>query len=267
MLKLLLILLISIETLAAIHETPTLNSCLSLAEAETTLLSPAEVVYVFDIDNTALKLKNNFGSVQWFQWQRKLIQDNSVERITDTIDELLAIQSSIYQLSSTSTPESTTAVQIAHLQELGHPVIFHTSRNLDTRESTARELKQNGLIPLTNTLGPANGYAGVITYQNAPSPQRPVSFQDGVYMSAGQDKGVWLNFLFEKLQYKPKHIVFVDDESKNLVNVERALQNVTPGTLCRYGQVDPVVQAFNASNKSTETAQWHLLESLLKQLK
>ena len=266
MLKFIIILIFSLTAQAQIQETPLLQDCFNLANTAAEKLNHDDVIYVFDIDNTVLKLKHNFGSAQWFRWQQKMIQDNSPERISNSVDELLAIQSSIYQLSSAETPEATTAILINQLQTKGYSVIFHTSRNLDTRESTVRDLKQNGLLPLVKTLGPVQGFAGTITYEQAPSTQRAVSFQSGVYMSAGQDKGIWLNLLFEKIHYVPKHIVFVDDELKNLTNVERAFKDKTPLTLCRYGAADTTVHDFETSDKAVEKAQWSLLRTIKEQL-
>jgi hypothetical protein len=267
MFKFLFVLLFSIQVFGRIQETPNLQQCLEPALKATTDSSPADVVFVFDIDNTVLKLKQNFGSVQWYHWQQKLIQDQAEGRIANTIDDLLAAQGSIYQLSAAETPEASTAQQIAELQRQGYPVLFHTSRNLDTRGATQRELTRNGLLPLTKTLGPDQGFPGSFTYQVAMPNQRPVSFQDGVYMSAGQDKGVWLGLLFEKLNYHPRHIIFVDDEIHNLVNVERALDAKTDLTLCRYGQVDPIVQVFNTSDKRPEIELWNEFANLARKLK
>lgn len=267
MFKFLFVLLFSIQVFGRIQETRDLQSCLAPALAATAESRPNDVVFVFDIDNTVLKLKQNFGSVQWYHWQQKLIQDQAEGRIANTIDELLAAQGSIYQLSAAETPEASTAQQIAELQKHGYPVLFHTSRNLDTREATQRELIRNRLLPLVKTLGPDQGFPGSFTYQNAMMNQRPVSFQSGVYMSAGQDKGIWLGLLFEKLNYHPRHVIFVDDEIHNLVNVEKALDLKMDLTLCRYGQMDAVVEAFNTSNKQSEIELWNEFANLARKLK
>ena len=79
---------------------------------------------------------------------------------------------------------------------------------------------------------------------------------------AGQDKGIWLKPLFEKTSTSIKHLIFVDDELKNLQNVERAFNGITPMTLCRYGQVDDVVQEFNQSDKAQEIKLWNELDSV-----
>jgi hypothetical protein len=245
---------------ALILETPDLNSCLISATHATVQLEPEDVIYVFDIDNTVLALNQNLGSVQWFRWQQKLILDNvEKNRVADTVDELLNKQGLIYKISSAHTPEMTTTEQVLELQRAGHPVLYHTSRNTDVRDITERDLKKNNLLPLIKTIGPQNGYAGKFLYNADLKNQRAVSFQDGIYMTAGQDKGIWLQLLLEKTATKVKHIVFVDDEIKNLQNVERVFTGITPMTLCRYGKVDDVVNRFNNSNKSTEVELWQKL--------
>lgn len=266
MIKYILAVLFSIQTHAQIQETPNLEACLKSAAKAAVNLDPNKVVYVFDIDNTLLSLNQNLGSVQWFRWQQKLIQDNiEKDRVATTVDELLTKQGLIYQLSKTHTPETTTAKDLIDLQRTGHPLLYHTSRNTDVRDITERDLKNNNLLPMLNTIGPIDGYAGKFTYIDGPENQRPVTFQNGVYMSAGQDKGVWLKLLFEKTSTSVKHLVFVDDELKNLQNVECVFANRIPTTLCRYGKLDDIVSDFNESNKSTEIELWQILHAVTAQ--
>jgi hypothetical protein len=118
-------------------------------------------------------------------------------------------------------------------------------------------------LPILNTIGPFNGFAGKFIYDNGPETQRPVTFQNGIYMTAGQDKGIWLNLLFLKTEKRLKHLVFVDDELKNLQNVEQAFAGKTVLTLCRYGKVDDVVLEFNESDKTTEIELWHELQEII----
>lgn len=252
---------------ALIHESPSMNDCLRIAATETTRLPPPSVFYVFDIDNTVLALNQNLGSVHWFRWQQKLIDDGiKQDRVADTSAELLDRQLQIYQLSKTHPPELTIPHDIQHLQEMGSPVTYHTSRNTDVRDITERELQKNNLLPLVMTIGPTGGYPGRFTFAQASTNQRPVSFQNGIYMTAGQDKGVWLQLLFEKTNESPKHVVFIDDEIKNLQNVERALQRKIPATLCRYGKMDSVVKAFNESDKKGEIELWNEIARILNKL-
>lgn len=249
---------------ALIHETPNLNDCLSLAGNETTKHASESIFFVFDIDNTVLALNQNLGSIQWFRWQQKLINgDIKQDRVADTVLELLDKQLQIYQLSKSSPPELSIPIQLKHLQAKGHPVMFHTSRNTDVRDITERELQKNNLIPLKITIGPKGGYPGRFTYSHEPNEQRLVSFQNGIYMTAGQDKGLWLLNLFNKTNEFPKHVVFVDDEVQNLQNVERALERKIPTTLCRYGNMDNIVNAFNKSDKKLEIDLWNDISRIL----
>lgn len=150
-----------------------------------------------------------------------------------------------------------------HTESVSKMVPKTTSRNTDVRDTTERDLKMNALLPVQNTIGPMKGYAGSFTFPDGPENQRPVTFQNGVYMTAGQDKGIWLNLLFFKTSKTLKHLVFVDDELKNLQNVQRALKGKTSMTLCRYGKVDDVVREFNESAKSTEIELWKELQAII----
>lgn len=249
---------------AAIYETPDLKSCLVQARKDSAGIDPKDVIYVFDIDNTVLALNQNLGSVQWFLWQRKLIEEKSpLYQVADTVEGLLEAQTIIYQMSQAHTPEETTARELSQLQNIGHPVMFHTSRSTSVRNITERDLLSSHLLPLSNTIGDDFGYPGQFTYTEGPSTQRPVSFQNGVYMSAGQDKGVWLNLLFNKTNYLPQHLVFVDDEDKNIKNIDRAFAHKIPSTLCRYGKMDSTVRAFNESDKLKEVNAWDALSKFI----
>ncbi len=259
--------LLALHASAQIIETPNLKSCLAAAETQSSQFSPNDVLYVFDIDNTVLELKQNLGSVQWFRWQRELIEKGEPQyRVATTIESLLSKQAWIYQMAATKTPESQMADALLDLQKAGHPVMFHTSRNTDVRGPTERELKLNFLIPLLKTVGPMNGYPGEIGFPDGPANQRKSSFQNGIFMSAGQDKGRWLTLLLGKTNFQPKTLVFIDDERKNLEYVEKAFASRIPFILCRYGKLDEVVSAFNNSNKEIEIELWNTLAEVASSL-
>lgn len=260
----LLILLTQVYAYALVQEAPDIKSCLGAAVTETASLPSQSVLYVFDVDNTALALNQNIGSVHWFRWQQKLINDGITEdRVADTIPGLLDMQLKIYQLSKSHPPEPSIPDHLDQLQIRGYPVMYHTSRNADVRDITERELTNNKLLPLQQTIGPIGGYPGRFVYEHGPENQRPVSFQNGVYITSGQNKGVWLLFLLDKVGVSPKHVVFVDDEAKNLKDVEQALKGKIPTTLCRYGYMDKVVNAFNNSNKLSEIVLWREFAQIL----
>ncbi|MCB0351103.1 MAG: DUF2608 domain-containing protein [Bdellovibrionales bacterium] len=262
----LLTLLASLQLNAQIIETPSLGDCLKQASASSAQYKSEEVAFVFDIDNTTLMLLNDLGSVHWFRWQYELIKSGATKnRVANNISELLEAQGWIYNLSTSRTPETNTATWLASLQTAGHPVLFHTSRSPSARNSTERDLEQNHLIPLVRGVGAHEGRPGTFIFQEL-SKQRPVSFQNSVYMTDGQDKGVWLEKLFNKIGVRYKHIVFVDDELKNLQNVENAFKNKIPQTLCRYSRLDSRVQAFNNSNKLPEIELWSKLSRIIQKL-
>lgn len=257
----------SANATSSIHQTKDLKSCLTQADLDSNHLSKDQTLYVFDIDNTVLKLKSHLGSVQWFRWQHKLILDQiPTDRIANNIDDLLTAQSWIYQISTAAMPEQTTRSQIAEIQSKGSRVMFHTSRSTDVRDITERDLKAAQLIPLTHTIGLDQGFPGTFTFSTAIPKQRPVSFQNGVYMSAGQNKGIWLEQLLQKVSFTPKHLVFVDDEVKNLNNVLGAFDGKISLTLCRYGYLDDEVESFEKSKKTIEIQQWKRLKDLQNEL-
>lgn len=251
---------------AEIVETRYLDQCIAKAHAATGPVAPNEILYVFDIDNTVLALKEDFGSVQWFRWQKNLIETNNpTDRVATTLDELLKAQGLIYHLSNSYTPEADTAAKLSFIKyKLGHPVIFHTSRNTNVREATERELAKNSLSASQTEW--IKDFPGEFKFYYYEETSRPVSFRKGIFMSAGQDKGVMLSSLLRELKKIPKHIVFVDDEEKNLKNVEREFSESIPTTLCRYSAMDNVVNNFNSSNKAEEVQLWREFSNLVNKL-
>lgn len=266
MYKIFLLILVSFQVHAQIIDTPNLESCFINAKTATQRVDPSRILYVFDIDNTVLTQNQHLGSVQWFRWQAQLIQKGiDQDRVANNITDLLTAQGKIYHLSQAHTPETGTASSVSSLQNLGSRIIYHTSRSTSVRDITERDLMTHRLLPIKNTIGPDSGFSGTFTYADWTPHQKPVSFQNGVYMTGGQDKGLWLEMLLSKTLFTPEHIVFVDDERKNLENVERAFVGKISLTLCRYSRLDDLVSEFNRSDKRAEIRMWNdLLEIFAK---
>jgi len=93
---------------------------------------------------------------------------------------------------------------------------------------------------------------------------RPVSFMDGIFMTAGQHKGAMLRTLLWKIDHLFKAILFVDDQRKHCDRVYEAFdtQGVDVVTI-RYGVEDHHVKKFEESNKSQVIEAWKNLKNIL----
>ena len=237
----------------------------------------ANVLLVFDIDNTLLAMNQDLCSDQWFNWQRTL-PENDTRRIGD-FDELLRFQRLLYAMSSMRVTEPIRQPKIVReLQQAGFTTLLLTSRGYDIRDATRRELLANGydfrqssLVPLEGFPGPYMPYdvsqieqAG-ITKEEAKKwladplhpgqleQPREVSFNEGVYMVAGQNKGVMLRMLLHRSGNVDTYnrIVFVDDNPENTRDVRDAFANQkTEVVTIRYAREDANVRRFNESRSS-----------------
>ena len=226
---------------------------------------------VFDIDNTILKMPQDLGSDMWWGWQ----EDNCVGKkempkgcATDSFSKLLDIQGQLFALSDMLPTEKNTAKVIKTLQDTGFKVILLTSRGPNFRSATEAAIKANGMHFVQHAIGPKKGYAGTYTpYQlnnfkkygltkedlvamGNKSP-RPVSFQNGIFMTSGLNKGIMLKTLLNKTGSKFKAIVFADDHIKHTKRMHQIMGRVKGVELVtyRYSKVDPEVEAFKNSDK------------------
>lgn len=227
-----------------------------------------KVLLVFDIDNTLLAMQRDLGSDQWYAWQRSLPEHDPWR-----VSHLLQTQGFLYDVSSMRATEPVCQPKVVRqLQQAGFTTLLLTSRGHEFRDPTRRELLANGYDFRESTLTPRAGYPDSyspydvslieqsgISRQEAEqwipgdggepfAKPRPVSYQQGVYMTAGQNKGVMLRMILHKSDNVGKYsaIVFVDDQPRHTEHVRQAFanQNVELVTF-RYTREDANVHRFN----------------------
>ena len=224
----------------------------------------SQVLLVFDADNTLLRLTSSLGSDQWFIWQSGLLakapeQGPSPYLGACDFQELLKVQGILFFLGSMVPPEPSSPGIVQKLQAGGFPSMVLTSRGADYRDMTMRELRRNGYE--------FKAGAPKLRSDAAFDPGANASYEDGVFMTSGQDKGRMLALLLASVREEFKAIVFVDDSVKH---VDRALN--MPGRekydICavRYGREDNVVKDFLCNRdgvQDTVKAQWDRLKAAL----
>ena len=197
---------------------------------------PDRVLLVFDLDNTLLRMNQDFGSDEWFSWQRDLAEGDPAK-----IRSLIEVQDILFDLSAMHPPEP--GLQpgvVAGLQDRGFASIVLTGRGSDARNATERELARNGYDFARTAVPPRDGYGGSFAPYDLrnvqaagfvlpcdrdrgafPAPQ-PVSYQNGIMMTSGQDKGLMLRSLLDRSGRHYAAILFVDDSERNLKAVAQA---------------------------------------------
>jgi hypothetical protein len=234
------------------------------------------VLLALDIDNTVMSMDHDLGSDHWFEWQRYLLENepSSPLLVADSFDGLLKAQGRLYEIGHMHPPQPQQPEIIARLQKLGIATILLTSRGPEFRKSTERELTRCGYnlaptglpvpnVPLGTFLAfdPANPEkdgltaAEVVAYK-LPDP-KPVSYTNGLFMTAGQHKGIMLLTLLKDSPRDIKAVVYVDDNVKHVGNVFSAAvaRNLDVSSF-HYQCEDIRVQKFNYSDKSDVDRRW-----------
>ncbi len=241
------------------------------------------VLVVFDIDNTILTMKNDLGSDQWFSWQEKIIFEEKCEPfcITKNFNELLEAQELLFEIGEMAATETELPTLIEEWQKKGLKFILLTSRGSSLRSVTEKELARNGYSFADSSIGPQFGFAGVYLPYDIQNPKKmnltkdevvtaglkeakPVSFQNGIYMTSGQNKGIMLKTLLKKLNIKFQSIVFADDHQKHTDRMHAIMGDEADVVSFRYGKMDPQVEAFHKSDKKAVTKKWNKLKESLK---
>ncbi len=253
------------------------------AEIEQTALDlgarfgPDRVLLVFDLDNTLLRMNQGFGSDEWYSWQHDLADGDPAK-----IRSLNEVQDILFELSAMHPPEPGLQPRaVAELQNGGFASIVLTSRGSDARNATERELSRNGYDFARTAVPPRDGYGGSFAPYNPrnvqaagfvlpcdrdrgafPAPQ-PVSYQNGVMMTSGQDKGLMLRALLDRSGRHYAAILFVDDSERNLKAVAQAFS-------CTSVEVTTVLysrgRAAAGIDKDLASAQFRKLRGLISDI-
>jgi len=218
------------------------------------------VLVVFDIDNTLLAMEQGLGSDQWYDWQKSLATDDQCNQ--KYVGDRFAAQGAIYFASAMRPTQADGAGQVKAIQGQGVKVISVTSRGMDYRLQTFRELRRNGISFSFSAIGPAGGYT---------EPFMPVAdgrlsrYEDGVFLTAGQHKGQMLQSLLTKTGTgMPAVIVMADDKQDNLDAVKGTFSALgVPVHAWRYTGEDDNVAAFDPEQAND---QWQSIENPLRKI-
>lgn len=234
------------------------------------------VLLVLDIDNTVMSMDGDLGSDHWFEWQSYLLANelNSPHLVAKTIPGLLEVQGFLYERNHMHVTQPDEPEMIAALQKRGIATILLTSRGPGFRGPTERELKRCGYdfgataLPVQGgskdeylAYDPANPEknglsAAEIEKYKLPMP-RPVSYANGIFMTAGQHKGMMLLTLLKNATRDIKAIVYVDDNVRHVGAVFSAAvaRNIEVSSF-QYQREDVRVQRFAYGDKRDVDDAW-----------
>ncbi|MGD8358184.1 MAG: DUF2608 domain-containing protein [Lysobacterales bacterium] len=209
----------------------------------------SNVLVALDIDNTLLAMEQDLGSDQWYYWQKDM---SAMHPCSDlVVGDRNAAMGAIFFASAMRPTQPNAADQVRRMQEAGVRVIALTSRGVDYRLSTFRELRRNGFSFWPSAWPPQRGFTEPLMPEGF---KRPVVYEDGVEFVSGQDKGAALKALLDRSGAPyPTLIVAVDDKQENLNTLMRAFSwSGTKIQAWRYTREDDLVKAFSPSAAGAE---------------
>ncbi len=189
-----------------------------LAYVATTLANNGSrrTLLVLDIDDTLLTSQGFFGSDRWYEWQKHLAATDpaKVPCLFDVIS--LNYEAGTQQLTQPDGP--------ALINALPGDKLMLTSRNPLYRGGTLRTLNDAGYTLPTPLAGQAEGRSW--RWRKAPDARESdVSYARGIFMTSGQDKGLVLLDLLDRLKLHYDRVILVDDGDANIKNMQAALRD------------------------------------------
>lgn len=221
------------------------------------------VLVVFDFDNTLMAMNNDLGSDQWYVWQSDVIKNGDKKQaMAGDRAELFELHYKLFALGNMHPVEKETANLVKKIQELKIRTLILTSRGSEFRTDTEMELKRGGMDFSITAPGPEGGYAFQFLPEGLEN-ARPVSYQNGIFMGSGQNKGILLQALIKKTGGTFKSIIVVDDTLKNIENIEAVYKDDNSFALFFYTHEEARVKKFE-KDKSRAWREWKTLKPVLK---
>lgn len=246
---------------------------------------PEKVLIAFDLDNTIMATDFDLGSEHWFLWQADMIQAKKFNEgaVAPTFADMLAVQTWILNLTQMHATEERISKDVAELGAKGVRSMVLTSRGLEMRDVTMRELNRNGFNFAHVAPGPTSGFPGNFLPYDLEHPERSgltaaevkalglgkpaeVSFAHGVMLTQGQHKGAMLRTLLAKLGRPFEVIFFVDDRQHHSDGMQAAFAAQPEQVYTfRFSHETKRGEAFHASDKKEVKTQWCALSHALEQ--
>jgi Protein of unknown function (DUF2608) len=211
-----------------IIETDYFNEVAQYADSSTLLL--------LDIDDTILIPTQTLGTDVWFISRWKMYQQQC--DLVLALDKALAEWEAVRHLTSVKTVEEDVSEVISELQQKDFVIMGLTTQGLALTTRTVNQLKSLN-INLSITAPTQNDHY----FFNHPN---GVLFHNGILFTAGTPKGPALLKFLDMINYCPKRIVFINDKSTHLLDVENAvLQREIEFIGLRYNFSDKRVFSFD----------------------
>jgi hypothetical protein len=181
---------------------------------------------VLDIDDTLLEAAHFVGSDKWYNWQKNrdsISANNKPLNISDgeKFNCISSLLGTFFELGSTHLTQPNLATILQQFEPYDRLLL--TARTTSYRIPTERELAKFALNFRDSHLLDDN--VGLLFDLNDGNRTAKVSYQHGVALASGLNKGKVLKALLQKVNKQYDYIYFVDDSLKNIRNMEKSWQN------------------------------------------
>ncbi len=207
---------------------------------------------VLDIDDTLLTSAGFFGSDKWYEWQKTLPAGDPGK--VACLFDVIALNYEAGDQRATQ-PDGPALVNGLAVDKL-----LLTSRNPLYRGGTLRTLRDAGYALPAMLDGQDDGRSWDFRKTPEATPVR-VFYDQGLFMTTGQDKGLVLLDLLRRSNLRYDRVVLVDDGRKNIDNMRAALRAAGIDYLgLHYTRID---KSIGTDDVSAGRAGWRAWRQLL----
>lgn len=221
---------IASDTAKAIVATNDLAEPVADALARKAQKPESRVLFVFDVDNTLLRMPQRLGDDSWYNYHAGQLQKGNHSTFRD-VTALLDAQAILFNISQMVPTQRENSALVDQLEQAGIDIFLLTARSPNMFDTTRRELERNGieytapyvcvfyLCSSSGQYGDAEIRAALTAIGEPVGDKafRPILIRDGLMMVAGQNKGKMLDLLLGGIGGEHyDDVFFVDDGAHNV---------------------------------------------------
>ena len=201
-----------------------------------------ETLVIFDVDNTLLEPTQLIGGTAWFGHMLEKFQARGMNE-QEAIKQAYVVWIQLQQVIKIKTVEKQTASVVKQLHEKNIKTMGLTARGFALAHRTSEQLYSLGISLDANTI-----------YQDDVILDESAGFVKGtLFLDPAGNKGERLFQFFDKINYEPPKILFVDDMPEFMESVHDAVvAKEIPFVGLRYGVADDRSLTFEPARADEE---------------
>ena len=198
-------------------------------------------IVLFDIDDTILIPEQMLGCDEWFLHIFQKYQEEGLpfeEAKNRAVHEWRVVR----HMTGMELVEETAPEVIKKIQEKNIPVIGFTTQGYYLSDITNKSLNDKGVDFSLTAPHEEDFYFTLMQKEK----KHPLLFQNGILFTGGTHKGDSFFEFCNRINYEPKHVIFLNDKASHLQEIEvHAINREVPFTGLRYGYSDAIKARFS----------------------